>query len=187
MFLNSLQLPWLDKPVLVLTSTFFQLGVVLIFCYLIRKRSDWKTGIFALGGIIIVVAMADLTSVHGFKEVFQRYRPTHNLEIGPLVQTVTNWDGNQYLGGKFGFVSSHATNLFGMATFLLLFGRPWKKHLIILLLIWPLVVSYTRIYLGVHYPLDILGGTILGTLLGMIVYLISRWAAPRLGIQPPAP
>lgn len=132
-----------------------------------------------------MVALADLSSVHGFKEVFQRYRPTHNLEIGPLVQTVANWDGNQYLGGKFGFVSSHATNLFGMATFLLLFARPWKKSLMIMLLIWPLVVSYTRIYLGVHYPLDILGGTILGTLIGILVYLISLRVAPRLGIQPP--
>jgi undecaprenyl-diphosphatase len=113
----------------------------------------------------LAVALADQFSVKLFKEVFERWRPCHNLDLKDLVHTVNN-----KCGGRFGFVSSHAANSFATATLLGLFIN---RKALILLLFWASIVSYSRIYLGVHYPLDILGGAILGGLISVVIYRIA--------------
>ena len=127
-------------------------------------KSVWKI----LLGVTAVIVLTDQLSVHMFKNVFERYRPCHNLEIAELVHSVNN-----KCGGKFGFVSSHATNSFGLATYVGLFlGNSNRKIALILLLIWASIVSYSRIYLGVHYPLDVLGGAVLGMLIAYLIFLL---------------
>ena len=97
------------------------------------------------------------------KPYFQRPRPTHDKEIRADVHTVHN-----YRGGRYGFASSHAANSFGLATFLwLLFHTRWRFAG--LLFIWAGIVSYSRIYLGVHYPLDILVGGLVGALFALLM------------------
>jgi len=80
-----------------------------------------------------------------------------------------------YLGGKYGFVSGHATNSFAIATFVVALIGKHYKYLTPLVLIWAVLVSYSRIYLGVHYPLDILGGALLGIGLGFLVFKLYMW------------
>lgn len=113
----------------------------------------------------LAVALADQFSVKLFKEVFERWRPCHNSDLKDLVHTVNN-----KCGGRFGFVSSHAANSFATATLLGLFIN---RNALISLLFWASIVSYSRIYLGVHYPLDILGGAILGGLISVVIYRIA--------------
>jgi undecaprenyl-diphosphatase len=122
--------------------------------------------------IPILITAADQSSVKLFKEVFERLRPCHNPEIQHMVHTVNN-----KCGGKFGFVSSHAANTFALAGYLsLVFKNKWFSTFIIF---WAAMVSYSRVYLGVHYPADILGGAMLGLLLGYLVYQLFIWIQRR--------
>jgi undecaprenyl-diphosphatase len=114
--------------------------------------------------VALLIFMSDQISVHFFKEVFQRLRPCHEPDFIGMVHLVK---GN--CGGQFGFVSSHATNTFALAVFLsFVLGKKFK-YFIPLILLWAAVISYSRIYLGVHYPGDVIAGAILGASLGAIM------------------
>ncbi|MEX0981572.1 MAG: phosphatase PAP2 family protein [Bacteroidales bacterium] len=123
--------------------------------------------------IALCITLADQSSVRLFKEVFERLRPCHEPALEGMVHLV-----NDKCGGMYGFVSSHAANSFGVATLLLLVVR--RRLFTIVILFWAALVSYSRIYLGVHYPGDIIGGAVLGMFCGYLVYLLFRWAIPRL-------
>ena len=119
-------------------------------------------------------AFFDLLFLHRnnpvMKPFFERLRPSHEPTLAERVYIV-----NQYRGGKFGFASSHAANTFGVATLMWLvlkMYRPW----IALLFLWSLGVGYTRIYLGVHYPGDILVGYFVGFLSALIAFLLLSLA-----------
>jgi undecaprenyl-diphosphatase len=113
----------------------------------------------------ILVTLCDQISASIIKPCFARLRPTHHPDFMNLVQTV-----NGYRGGRYGFVSSHAANGFGAATFMALVYR--YKWVTASVFLWALVSSYSRIYLGVHFISDILGGMALGVVLGVAVYYL---------------
>lgn len=117
--------------------------------------------------VVIGIGLTDQGSVRLFKNQFQRYRPCHNLEIMHQVHKVNN-----KCGGKYGFISSHAANTSFMALFfLLLLMKRKHKDPYLLLLLWPIIVGYSRVYLGVHYPSDVIFGSIYGI---MIAFLLWR-------------
>lgn len=165
LWLNGLHVDWLDQPMFWMSDELVWIPLYLLFIWAIARAYDWKMVLWALLGVAVVVTLCDRISVELFKEVFQRYRPSRNLEIYDMVHVV-----NDYRGGKFGFVSSHASNFFGIATFLfMLWRKPFPKGAPYVFLFAGLV-SYTRIYLGVHYPADIVCGAILGMLIGWLVF-----------------
>jgi undecaprenyl-diphosphatase len=125
--------------------------------------------LLSLLGVGLVVALGDRISVELFKEVFLRYRPSHNFDLNGLVHHV---DG--YRGGKYGFVSSHATNFFGIATFVFLLIRKEYLGWGIAIFFWAGLICYTRIYLGVHYPGDLFAGGLLGAVIGWFVYRLFK-------------
>ncbi len=133
-----------------------------------QKLQSWIT-ILAL---IVLVVLCDRISTDVFKYGFERLRPTHDPELKDFIKTVKD-----YTGGKFGFVSSHAANTMGLAVFTSLLFR--NKAFSVFIILWSVAVGYSRVYLGVHYPGDVLGGFILGALLAFIVYKIYALVLPR--------
>jgi undecaprenyl-diphosphatase len=125
----------------------------------------WKMeSLWVILTVIVCLVLTDQLS-NITKTFFERLRPSHNPEFEGLIHHVKG-----YVGGKFGFVSGHASNVFGFALLTSLI----VKHSVysVFIFMWAIMVSYSRIYLGVHYPLDIIGGMILGMTLAIIIYTI---------------
>ncbi len=123
------------------------------------KKESW----IIIVGLILSVVLADQIASGVFKNLVQRPRPTHAEDISHLVVVV-----NGYRGGNYGFVSSHASISLALATLTSLLFR--NRIYTISVFVWTLIVSYSRIYLGVHYLGDILGGMFVGGLVAFVVY-----------------
>ncbi len=155
-----------------ISNAFIWIPLFLFFVYFSYKKGGYKFTLVIIGGAGLCVLLADRISVELFKEVFQRYRPTHHSEIGDLVHTVIKPNGEEYRGGLYSFVSSHATNFMAIGSYFFFHFRSYSKKWL-WLFPWVALISYSRIYLGVHYPSDILCGGILGLLIAILVYQLS--------------
>lgn len=169
--INSMHSPLLDAFMYYLSEKFATLiTVVVIFsvAYAFYKKFSLKKAAEFVLGCAIVFACTDMSS-NLFKHSIKRYRPTHNLEIKTQVHTV-----NEYRGGQYGFFSGHAANTFGIFTFIFCCVNWWQKKYKYLIFLYPLLLVYTRLYLGVHYPSDILVGAIAGIIFGNIVFYVMN-------------
>jgi len=172
LFLNSFHTPWLDPIMLFITHTLTWLPLYLFLLYLVVR--DYKKEVWIiLLGIALTILLSDQITSSLMKPYFERWRPSREPTLEGLVHLV---DG--YVGGKYGFASSHAANTFGTATFFFLLYRHSKKWISILFL-WAAVMTYTRIYLGVHYPGDILVGGAIGILAGIAGFRLTKWIAGK--------
>lgn len=174
LWLNSDQFPWLDGPMWYFSKTWFWFPVDVILLYSLFRKYDWRSAVFIVLGFALVVTIADQTASGFLKEFVQRLRPSREVDLDGLIHLVKDENGNPYIGGKFGFVSSHAANYMGIYLLYCLVMKPLKKWVLFALLAWVLLISYSRIYLGVHYPGDIVGGWIVGVIAAFIVYFILR-------------
>jgi len=163
MLLNQAGTPFWD-PIMRFASSAWAWVPVFAFVLYHQLRTQGKNAWIGLAVLIIVYAACDQVSNNLFKETIQRMRPCHDEVLAGQVRLVA-----QRCGGLYGFVSSHATNAMGTALYTILLIR--NRNYTLIILFWTLTVSYSRIYLGVHYPADILGGLILGALLA----LGGRW------------
>lgn len=157
LFLNSLNSPFWDPIIYALSGRL--IWVPLYIAILVYLAVKYKTKFYVIVLFIILAAtLADQTSVF-IKNLVQRPRPCHEPLLEGLVHTV-----NGECGGMYSFVSSHAANSFNVALLSLLLIR--KRWFTIFIILWALIVSYTRIYLGVHYPADSFCGMLVGILVG---------------------
>jgi len=166
LFLNGFHSPFGDTLMPYLSRIMVWLPLHLFTIYLIFRKFHWK-GFWVLLFIAVCVTLTDMLSFHAFKEVFHRLRPCYDPSISHLIHTV-----GKKGGGLYGFVSSHAANVFGVAMFTSFLLK--KKWFIIIIFLWAFLVSYSRIYLGAHFPGDIVGGAFLGMLVGWTVYWLQK-------------
>ncbi len=160
LYLNSFYNDFWDTIMLMVTrkETWFPLYGVILFYFFKNYRS--KAWLIALA-LVLLIAGAD--QISGLMKVgFHRFRPVHEPAIADLVHNVLR------KGGLYGFVSAHAANSVAILVFT---SRIFKnKSFYFLLLFWALIFMYSRIYVGVHYPLDLICGAILGWIIGVVVY-----------------
>ncbi len=166
-----------DGVMLAATSTWTWVPVAVLLLYVLLKNNTLREVLMIVLLIALVITLADQFASTVCKPYFQRFRPTQDPELMYLVDVVNN-----YRGGRYGFISSHAANTFSVCVFLSLLFR--RKAMSLTLLLWALLCCYSRIYLGVHYPGDILCGAVSGILIGMVVYYLyvffkRRWLLNR--------
>jgi undecaprenyl-diphosphatase len=171
LFLNSLNSPFWDQVMYAISGKLIWAPLYLAIMIYLGVKFKRKF-IVILFFIILGITLADQISVHLFKNVFQRLRPCHEPELEGLVHLVKG-----ECGGLYSFVSSHATNSFYVAFFSLLFIR--KRWFTVLIVLWASVVGYSRIYLGVHYPGDVVCGSILGAFVGWGIYKLYQYTDNR--------
>lgn len=154
-----------DSVMWIISSTSTWSFVLFVLLYVIVKNSQWRQLLLAIACMALLVLCADQLSASVMKPYFHRLRPTHTPELYDYVKIV-----NGYRGGSYGFVSSHAANVFAVFAFvsMLLRHRLWSFFMFV----WACVIGYSRIYMGVHYPGDVLSGALLGCMLGLVFYLI---------------
>lgn len=177
-WLNGQNTPWLDPMMVWVTGRnhWFPAYALLVGWLIYRYR---KRAVGLLLTIIAAVAMADQLSSSVLKPLMLRPRPCHVPALQKLIHPILD------CGGQYGFVSSHAATTFALATTLwLLFGRQyaWVRWTFG----WAALVTYSRIYVGVHYPLDVLAGTgvgVLSAVLCMAAYRALRLRFSRVSLS----
>jgi undecaprenyl-diphosphatase len=152
-----------DGCMLVYTSMAVWMPLAAILLYVLIKNNNIKDFFLLIVLVAVVATLTDTISSGICKPFFERWRPTNDPMLMYAVDVV-----NETRGGRFGFTSSHAANSFGIATFVSLLIR--NRALSVSLVIWAAMNAFTRIYLGVHYPGDILAGTMIGIVVGWAVY-----------------
>lgn len=164
LLLNSLHADWMDPVMWWLSHkwiwvVFYAALVGMLFYY-----KGWRKTTVALIFVALMIVIADQACSHMIRPFFERLRPSNPANpISPMVHIV-----NGYRGGAYGFPSCHAANTFALAVFLSLVMR--MRGFTVFMLIWSVLISYSRIYLGVHYPGDILVGMMVGAIAAFICY-----------------
>ena len=169
-YLNSLGSETYDKLWLVITNQLNWTPFFLFLFYLIYKKVGGKQTLYLLLFIAILITFTDQTT-NLFKYTFQRLRPCNNPELKGVIREVMSRQ-------SYSFFSGHAANTMAVATFLYFVLRRYFKYIGFLFL-WPLIFAYSRIYLGLHYPGDILTGYFFGALFGSLLYLVYRKLKPQ--------
>ena len=166
--LNGSNSTMLDNVMWTYTGLLTWMPMLVFILYIAFKHQKLKEGLLVILSVALVLVLCDQISSFVIKPAFKRFRPTHHPDYMNLVDIVRG-----YRGGRFGFISGHASNSFGLAVFfILLFRNRWVT---IFMLSWAMLNSYTRIYLGVHFISDIIGGILLGSIIAIVVYQLYIW------------
>ena len=168
LYLNNLGTATWDGLWLVITNKLSSIPLYVLLLLFIYKKLGWKGLVLAVFVVAGMIAFTDqMTNL--FKHTFQRPRPCRAEGVMDLARYIAP------RCGSYGFFSGHASNSMSTAIFAGLLLRPYFKNLIYLLLVWSLVVAYSRIYVGVHYPLDLICGMTFGALSGLLFYKLYHF------------
>ena len=170
--LNGSESLYLDGIMWTITRTSTWLLLFGALFYIVIRNNKLKQSLVIFILVALLITVADQVASGICKPLFQRFRPTHDPIVGPMIDIV-----NGYRGGKYGFFSSHASNTFAGATFFALLFR--NTRVSVLLFIWATLCTYSRLYLGVHYPTDILTGLTFGILSGYVFHFLYAYVGKR--------
>jgi undecaprenyl-diphosphatase len=158
--INQANHPFVDHIMYWVSNKFIWIPLYLALAVIIVKKYNYKS-LLIFGALAVLILFVDQTTSTLMKPFFGRLRPCHDPLISDFVHLVSN------CGGKYSFVSGHAANSFAVAIFLWLY---FDRSYLVPLIIWASVIAYSRIYLGVHYPFDILAGAVFGSISGWLVF-----------------
>lgn len=167
LWLNQHHSDFMDPIMYYSTRTFPWIPLYVFLIFLVWKAYG-KQGWWVILGVLLSILFADQIASGLMKPFFERLRPCHEVLLNGMVHNYGN------CGGKYGFASSHAANSFAIATSMYL-GLSFKYPAVKWLFLWAIFFSYTRIYLGVHYPGDILVGAFVGLISGLAAFHIFRF------------
>ncbi len=167
LFINSMHNEFFDSIMWWVADRFFWIPLYAILAVLLVRRFG-RQGYFMMLFAVLLILLSDQGSVL-MKNIFERQRPCHDESLSFLVHIVNN-----KCGGQYGFVSSHAANTMAVFMYIMALGRNCYPWLTRATGVWVLLVGYCRIYLGVHFPADIIGGWIIGIFAAGITYIIYR-------------
>ncbi len=170
LFLNSLHSAYTDNLFYILTNIKWWTPLFVWWLMIFYKNTNSATSLLRfLLTTAFLILLTDRISSGFFKPFFQRLRPCNDPEIGKAIHII-----NGYCSQAFSFVSSHATNSFGIAVWIALHKKFFSKKIVISAFLWSLFFSYTRIYLGVHFLGDLLGGFLLGTTIAVVLFFLLQ-------------
>ncbi|NDV59155.1 phosphatase PAP2 family protein [Bacteroides sp. 519] len=172
LMLNGSDSAFLDRVMYVYSGKAIWIPVAIFIAIILLYKKGWRECLFIVIALALVVTLCDQFASGICKPLFTRYRPTHHPEFKDCVETVFG-----YRGGRFGFISSHAANAFGFATFMVFMFKNTLFSWVIYL--WAGITAYSRIYLGVHFISDIVPGIVVGLIIGYCVYLFYKWSRQR--------
>ncbi|MBQ8051020.1 MAG: phosphatase PAP2 family protein [Bacteroidaceae bacterium] len=161
--LNGSDSAYWDAVMWIITKTQTWIPLLVVVLYVVLKNCGFRRFLLIVVGLALTILLADRISSGLIKPFFMRWRPTHDATFLDTIDTVF-----AYRGGRYGFVSSHAANTFAVFAYLSLILR--SRLMTFALLLWACLSTYSRVYLGVHFPGDVLFGSLLGLLLGLLVY-----------------
>lgn len=166
---NSWNTPFGDEFFWLVSAKLIWIPFYLFLLFLFIRKSNWKQSVAFLLLAILAVGLSDFTSSQILKDAIMRYRPSHHALLTDKLHFYTFEDGEVYKGGQYGFVSSHAANFFAVCTFAYLTLRAWYSKIIWVFAV-AFLVAFSRLYLGVHYVSDLVGGALLGSTFAWLVY-----------------
>ena len=172
--INSWRSEWADYFMYTFSGKWVWVPMYAAILYVIVRNLSWKLSLACIVTIALTITFADQVCATLIRPLAERLRPS-NLEnpISDVVQIV-----NGYRGGRYGFPSCHAANTFGLAFYTIYIFR--NRPLSFFMLIWALLTCYSRAYLGVHYPGDLLAGAVVGILGATLCCRVYAWATSRL-------
>lgn len=181
LWINGMHSPWADEFMWAVSGKITWIPLYLLLLFLFARAYGWGKAAFFLIAVTVAVTISDQISVHLFKNMFLRYRPSHHAELTEVLHFYRINDTDVYKGGMYGFVSSHAANFMVVCLLSILALRRTYRWLTLPLVFIFLFVCYSRMYLGVHYASDLFVGALIGALVAYLMhrFVVARWIIPQ--------
>ncbi|WP_040281127.1 phosphatase PAP2 family protein [Psychroserpens damuponensis] len=177
LYLNGLGTTTWDGFWMFYTTKFNWVPFYAILAYLMYRRLNSKMFVLTLVVIALMITFTDqITNV--FKHGFERLRPCHQEGVSEYMRLVKS-----YCGGRFGYFSGHASNSMSLAIFISLLLKSKYKYIFLIMIPWAVAMGYSRIYIGVHYPLDVASGMLFGLFSGLLFYKLDKYLQSRFQLK----